>query len=155
MTATELPYVPGSWMGAAVTIAVAVISSTGGYSIFQFIFNRTGRKAEIARTHAETEKLQQEVGLVQAQWLIEAHKAVQQETRDAADVRYHNLYEDYKTSSDQLKGLRRVTIALVYATDVILQRFRPGRNGDNHTCVITAAEYAAAQAAVAAAREAL
>lgn len=154
MTATgDLPFVPATPLGAAVVVTVAIVSSTGFYGVLQAIINRQGRIAEAARMHAEAEKLQGESDLARVQFLLDSQLGVQRTAQEAADLRYKNLSEDYHRNLAELRGLRRVAAALIYAVESLVSRCRPGRNSDSMMATIPVAEYLAARDAISAARE--
>jgi uncharacterized protein HemX len=114
-------------VNVAVTILVALVSGTGGWGILQFVLTRTGRKAEIARKHAETERLQIESAKAREDTeannrkiLAAAQIAAQQAALESSDRRYAELKSDYEHTRIRMGDLRSATEELVEVIEQLI-----------------------------------
>jgi uncharacterized protein HemX len=135
-----------------VTIVVALVSGTGGWSLLQFVLTRTGRKAEVARQQAETEKLREDQEANRQSILAAAQITAQKAALDSGDKRYGELREDYDKNRKDLRELRIATEGLLDVVDTIVSRMRPQDESEMRMVTVTAAEYLAARAAIREAR---
>jgi molecular chaperone GrpE (heat shock protein) len=150
-------------VNVVMTVVVALVSGTGGWSILQFILNRTGRKAEIARQHAETEKIKEDVEANNRKVLAAAQIAAQQAALESSRERYSQLRNDYDESRRefaelrdssrlQFNDLRSATEELIDIMETFLSQVAP-KNGDDVIIIpMTTEDYRAARTAIRLAR---
>ncbi len=113
----------GSGLGYLVTVMVALVSGTGGWSLLQFIFNRRGRKAEAARLTAQTEQARsdaQEAEAKRLSILSDLQNRAQQIAIESAANAYErvakecdNCRNELRACQLELKSLRRATETLI------------------------------------------
>jgi uncharacterized protein HemX len=146
-------------VNVAVTVIVALVSGTGGWGVLQFILTRTGRKAEIARQQAETEratqeseKFKQETAAHESDLLQRAQVIAQRTALDSAAKRYRELREDYEEQRRSLRALRSATETLIDVVDAIAARMRPTKESETVMVKVSAQEYLATRSAIAEAR---
>lgn len=151
-------------MNAFQVIVLALASITGAGSLVQFFLTRTGRKAEIARQHAETEKLNEDREDNNRKVLAAAQIAAQQAALESSRERYAQLRDDYdagrreltelrNTSRQQFNDLRSATEELIDIMEAFVSQVVP-KNGDDDLVIITvtAGEHRAARTAIRLAR---
>ena len=134
-----------------VTVAVALVSGTGGWGLLQFILNRRGRKAEAGRQEAEAETAREALAKAQADranLLAEAQATAQRTALDSANERYGQLKSDWEECRAGLKEAReaqregrKVMAALISAIDALVAQLKPGQ-GDEIIITVTRAEMA-------------
>lgn len=114
-------------VNVGVTMLVAFISGTGGWGILQFFLNRTGRKAEIARQIAETERLKTESEKTHKETeannrkiLAAAQIAAQQAALESSDRRYAEIKSDYEHTRVRLGDLRAATEELIEVVEQLI-----------------------------------
>lgn len=114
-------------VNVAVTILVALISGTGGWGLLQFFLTRTGRKAEVARKQAETERLHDESAKAKEDTeannrkiLAAAQIAAQQAALESSDRRYSELKSDYEHTRVRLGDLRSATEELIEIVEQLI-----------------------------------
>jgi uncharacterized protein HemX len=136
----------------ALTVILALASGTGGWSLLQFVLTRTGRKAEMARHQAETERIQREAENNRQSILSAAQITAQKAALDSSEQRYKELRQDYDSTRFVLKELRIATEALIDVMDTVIGQMRPQNETDIVVVTITSAEYLAARTAMREAR---
>lgn len=139
-------------MNMAITVLVALISGTGGWSVLQFVLNRTGRKAEIARQEAETERVKEETAREKAAMLSEVQITAQTAALESADRRYRGLEQDYTDQRKTLNELRSATTTLIDTVDSLVRRMHAKEESEEIIANISSAEFLAIRAALAEAR---
>lgn len=116
LAAAEVVQNGGNMLSYAVTVAVALVSGTGGWSALQFIINRKGRTAEAARLTAQTEQAYLETQQAEAkrqQILADLQARAQQIAIESAANAYERVTKECDNCRAELKDLRRATETLV------------------------------------------
>jgi uncharacterized protein HemX len=143
---------PGNNVNLVVTVLVALISGTGGWGVLQFVLNRTGRKAEIARQEAETERVKEETARDKSQLLSEVQITAQTTALESADRRYKGLEQDYTDQRKMLNELRTATWTLIETVDSLVRKMHARDESDEIKVNITHSDFLAIRAALAEAR---
>lgn len=142
----------GNNVNLVVTVLVALVSGTGGWGVLQFVLNRTGRKAEIARQEAETERLKEETARDKAAMLSEVQITAQTAALESADRRYRGLEQDYTDQRKSLNELRSATLTLIDTVDALVRRMHAKEENEEIVVNLSSAEFLAIRAALAEAR---
>lgn len=106
-----------------VTIGLALASGTGGWSVLQFILNRTGRKAEAARLVAQVEQSRSDVEESEArrrQILNEFQVKAQEIAVQSATAAYERVQGEAEGCRHELRDLRRATETLIRAVEDVV-----------------------------------
>jgi uncharacterized protein YecA (UPF0149 family) len=106
-----------------VTIIVAIVSGTGGWSVLQFVLNRTGRKAEAARLTAQIEqnKIDSEEADHKRRLILSDFQArAQQIAVESATSAYERVQAECESCRDELREMRRAAESLIRAVEDIV-----------------------------------
>lgn len=140
-------------MNVMVTVALAVITSAGFWSILQLIITRKGRIAEISRQDAETEHIRQTVltSEVERKKLI---TEVESAALASADRRYAHLRDDYDEIKGYYKEQREALVTVVDVLDTLVFRMRAAPDShDQITLSVSSNEFLTARSALVEARK--
>jgi uncharacterized protein HemX len=135
-----------------VTVLVALVSGTGGWGVLQFVLNRTGRKAEIARQEAETERIQEETQRDKAAMLTEVQITAQTVALESADRRYKGLEQDHQDQRKVLNELRTATWTLIEIVDSLMRKMHSVEDSEEVRIQISSGDFLALRAALSEAR---
>lgn len=122
LLAVEAPPATGT-VSYIVTVIIALVSGTGGWSALQFIINRTGRKAEAARLQAQTEQTKvntQETEINRQKMLSDMQARAQQIAIESAANAYERVTRECDECRQELKGIRRSTEALITLIEEVI-----------------------------------
>lgn len=106
-----------------VTVLIALVSGTGGWGALQFIFNRTGRKAEAARLMAQTEqsKLETQEGEARRQsMLADLQARAQQIAIESAANAYERVTRECDECRKEVREMRRSTESLINLVEEVI-----------------------------------
>jgi hypothetical protein len=130
-----------------VTVAVALLSSGGLFTTFQFFLTKAERKREAEKTKRDedkqAEKDQREgerAEVDRRELLADAQSTAQRVALESADKRYGDLHRDYQECRTILVELRNATGLLIDAFERILIRLRPNGEGEVYTTQIDLSE---------------
>lgn len=147
-------------MNYAVTILVALVSGGGGLGIVQLFLTRTGRKAEISRQAAETERLRNESAKAKEETeannrkiLAAAQIAAQQAALESSDRRFNQVQSDYENLRVRQGDLRSATEELVEIVEQLLSSAGVPTRSTSVTINITWSIYKEARSAIKRARD--
>jgi hypothetical protein len=139
-----------------------LVAAQGFWAFLQFVFNRKGRKAEIARQDAAIEKDKDDAETNRLRLLAESREAAQQVALDSWRVAYGRLHEDsddcerkYRECKIKLAQLCEATSSLVDVFAGFISRMRAAQDADSDMVVmkVSAQEFLSLRSAIAAARD--
>jgi hypothetical protein len=130
-----------------VTVAVALLSSGGLFTTFQFFLTKAERKREAEKTKRDedkqAEKDQREgerAEVDRRELLADAQSTAQRVALESADKRYGDLHRDYQECRTILVELRNATGLLIDAFERVLIRLRPNGEDGMYTTNIDLSE---------------
>lgn len=136
-------------MNWAVILNIAIAAFLAAWGVVQFFLTRTGRKAEVARQQAETEKLIEDRETNARKILAAAQVAAQQVALESSDKRYLELRDDYDRHRIAFNDLRSATEELIEIVEKLVVRMTPPVNGENTIIIaVTPKEYRSARTAL-------
>jgi hypothetical protein len=130
-----------------VTVAVALLSSGGLFTTFQFFLTKAERKREAEKTKRDedkqAEKDQREgerAEVDRRELLADAQSTAQRVALESADKRYGDLHRDYQECRTILVELRNATGLLIDTFERVLIRLRPNGEDGMYTTQIDLSE---------------
>jgi hypothetical protein len=135
------------------TVAVAMLSSGGLFTTFQFFLTKAERKKEREKERrdedkqAEKDRRESEKAEVDRRELLaDAQTTAQRAALESADRRYEDLHRDYQDCRTILVELRGATGLLIEVFERILFRLLP--SGDKYTTELDLGELGEARRAI-------
>jgi hypothetical protein len=125
-----------------VTVAVALISSGGLWTILQTLLTRRERKDKQRREMREDEQAEKD----RSDLLAEAQRTAQQTALESADKRYNNLEKDYDSCRRGLGEVRDAAACLIDVMDGLMMKLEP--NGQNWHITMETAEVASVRSSI-------
>jgi Fe-S cluster assembly scaffold protein SufB len=141
-----------SHVNFAVAINIAISALLAIWAILQFFLTRTGRKAEIARQNAETEKITEARESNNRRILSEAQIAAQKAALDSNDVTIRRITHDYEDQRRSLNDLRSATEELIDILEELIGQISPSNKDSQVVITVTWDIYRSAKTAIRAAR---
>jgi hypothetical protein len=125
------------------TVTVALLSSGGLFTTFQYFLNRAERKKERDKEKREEDKQQEKdrqesekAEVDRRELLAEAQTTAQRAALESADKRYADLHTDYKECRNSFMELRNATGVLIDLVERILIGLRPNGQDGKYTTEI-------------------
>jgi hypothetical protein len=149
-------------MDKLVAFVGLMVSAQGFWAALQFVMNRKGRKAEIARQDAATEKDKDDAEISRQKLLAESRIEAQKVALDSWKEAYGRLHDDsddcerkYGECKTKLAQLCEATGALVEVFAGFIARMRAAQDSDSSVIVmkVSAQEFLALRAAISTVRE--
>ena len=152
-----------SWINAFTGVAAVVVGAGGFWSLLQWFFNKTGRKAEAARAQAEKEAADQKTkkaDIDRFAQIIEIERKSYDRSWQASEERYQwmrDMYKESEARSDELenkvKELARAIAPLIAAVVSLIRGVKEPKEDEEVSITMSRNDYHGIKLAVVAASD--